>query len=59
MSNPININQDVINLYEQVAVNRYTWCNIPCNITGQELERLIYYKEQLGFFDNKHKEDKE
>lgn len=90
MSNPVYINQDVINLYEQAgicppydvktvgkiksarnaecmslkdsikrqlriideqdAVNRYTWCNIPCNITGQELERLLYYKGQLCFF---------
>jgi hypothetical protein len=29
---------------EQDAVNRYVWYNLPCNITSQELERLLYYK---------------
>jgi hypothetical protein len=35
---------------EQDAVNRYVWYNLPCNISSQELERLIYYKGQLCFF---------
>lgn len=35
---------------EQTAVNRYKWFNLPCNITSQELERLLYYKGQLCFF---------
>lgn len=35
---------------EQDAVNRYTWKNIPANITSQELERMLYYKGQLCFF---------
>lgn len=35
---------------EQNAVNRYQWSNLPCNLTSQELERLIYYKGQLVFF---------
>ena len=35
---------------EQDAVNRYTWYNLPTDITGQELERLLYYKGQLCFF---------
>lgn len=35
---------------EQNAVNRYTWYNLPCNISSQELERLLYYKGQLVFF---------
>ena len=35
---------------EQDAVNRYTWYNLPCNITSQELERMLYYKGQLCFF---------
>lgn len=35
---------------EQDAVNRYVWYNLPCNITGQELERMLYYKGQLAFF---------
>lgn len=35
---------------EQDAVTRFTWYNLPCNITSQELERMIYYKGQLAFF---------
>lgn len=35
---------------EQDAVNRYRWYNLPCNLTSQELERLLYYKGQLAFF---------
>lgn len=36
---------------EQDACNRFTWYNVPGNITGQELERLLYYKGQLiGFY---------
>jgi len=35
---------------EQDAINRYTWYNLPCNLTSQELERLLYYKGQLAFF---------
>ncbi len=42
---------------EQDAVNRYTWKNLPANITSQELERLIYYKGQLCFFYDKNLEE--
>ena len=35
---------------EQDAVNRYTWYNLPCDLTSQELERLLYYKGQLCLF---------
>lgn len=42
---------------EQDAVNRYTWYNLPCNLTSQELERLLYYKGQLCFFYNKELEE--
>lgn len=38
---------------EQDAVNRYTWYNLPANITSQELERMLYYKGQLCFFYDK------
>ena len=38
---------------EQDAVNRYLWNAIPCNITSQELERLLYYHGQLCFFYEK------
>ena len=42
---------------EQDAVNRYVWYNLPCNITSQELERMLYYKGQLCFFYDKDLED--
>ena len=35
---------------EQIFCNRYVWYNLPCNITSQELERMLYYKGQLAFF---------
>lgn len=44
-------------LDETDAVNRYTWYNLPCNITSQELERMLYYKGQLCFFYNKDLEE--
>ena len=42
---------------EQDAVNRYVWYNLPANITGQELERMLYYKGQLCFFYDKDLEE--
>ena len=44
-------------LDEQDATNRYTWFNLPCNLTSQELERMIYYKGQLCFFYDKELEE--
>lgn len=38
---------------EQDAVNKGKWYNIPCDITSQDLERMLYYKYQLCFFYNK------
>lgn len=35
---------------EQDAVNRFTWYNLPNDITGQEVERMLYYRGQLCFF---------
>lgn len=35
---------------EQDAVNRYVWYNLPCDITSQDLERMLYYRGQLCFF---------
>lgn len=35
---------------EQDAVNRFKWYNLPCDLTSQELERMLYYKGQLCFF---------
>lgn len=37
-------------LDEQNAVNRYRWYNLPDGLTGQLLERMLYYKGQLMFF---------
>lgn len=34
----------------QDATNRYKWTGIPCDLSSQEIERLIYYKGQLVFF---------
>lgn len=35
---------------EQDAVNRYKWYNLPCDLSSEEVERLLYYKGQLCFF---------
>lgn len=42
---------------EQDATNRYVWYNLPCNLSSQELERMLYYKGQLCFFYNKDLEE--
>lgn len=44
------IKQTLRTLDEQNAVNRYTWYNIPCNVSSQEIERMLYYRGQLVFF---------
>lgn len=35
---------------EQNAVNRYKWYNLPSGLTGEMIERILYYKGQLAFF---------
>lgn len=45
-----NVRKQLRILDEQDAVNRYTWYNLPCDLSSQELERLLYYKGQLCFF---------
>lgn len=35
---------------EQDAINRFTWYNLPNGLTGQLLERILYYKAQGCFF---------
>ena len=35
---------------EQLAVNRYTWYNLPNDLTGQMIERILYYKGQAILF---------
>lgn len=48
-----NIKKQLRILDEQNAVNRGKWYNLPCNLTSQELERMLYYKGQLCFFYSK------
>ena len=54
LSNPANLKNSIKTqlriLDEQNAVNRGVWYNLPCNLTSQELERMLYYKGQLCFF---------
>lgn len=38
------------NIDLQDHVNRFRWYNLPCDITGQDVERMLYYKGQLAFF---------
>ena len=35
---------------EQDAINRYTWYNLPNGLSGQMIERMLYYKYSLMFF---------
>ena len=35
---------------QQNAVNRYTWYNLPGDLDGQFIERILYYKGQGAFF---------
>lgn len=37
-------------LDEQQAVNRYVWTGLPSGLTGQLLERVLYYRSKLCFF---------
>lgn len=41
---------------EQDAINRYTWYNLPDGLSGQLLERILYYKGQAAFFFMKENE---
>lgn len=45
-----NIKHNLRIIDEQDAVNRYVWRNLPEGISGQMLERMLYYKGQLCFF---------
>lgn len=35
---------------EQLAINRYTWYNLPDDLDGQLIERILYYRGQGAFF---------
>lgn len=34
----------------QTAVRRYVWYNLPNGLTGEDVERMLYYKSQVSFF---------
>ena len=46
----LNIRDMISVMDEQAAVNRYAWANFPGSLTGQDVERMLYYKFQLAFF---------
>ena len=52
--NEVTLESDILKqlriLDEQTAVNRGRWYNLPCSLSSQELERMLYYKGQLCFF---------
>ena len=35
---------------EQNAINRYTWTGLPTGLTGEMIERILYYRGQGMFF---------
>lgn len=35
---------------EQIAVNRYNWYNLPRGITGNQIERMIYFRGSVAWF---------
>lgn len=35
---------------QQDAIHRYKWLNIPCELTSEEIETLLYYNGTLCFF---------
>lgn len=45
-----NIKKNLRILDEQNAINRYKWYNLPSGLSGQLLERILYYKGQGAFF---------
>lgn len=51
---PSQLKEDVRKLLrivdEQNAVNRYNWINLPDGLTGELIERMLYYKGQVAFF---------
>lgn len=45
-----NIRRQLRVLDGQDAQNRYTWYNLPSGLTGQLIERVLYYRGQGAFF---------
>ena len=54
--NLCNLKQGLMNILAvkdlQTAINRYVWYNLPDGLTGQDVERMLYYKSQLIMFYN-------
>lgn len=50
--------KDLIRVIDrQDACNRYKWYNLPSGLTGQDIERWLYYKGQLAFFYMKESDE--
>lgn len=47
------IKKQLRNIDKLDTINSGTWYNIPCDISSQDLERMIYYKYKLCLFYNK------
>ena len=45
-----DINRCIRIMDEQDAINRFVWYNLPSGLTGQMIERVLYYKGQGAFF---------
>lgn len=45
-----DIKRDILIQDRQDAINRYTWYNLPDDIDGNLIERMLYYKGQGAFF---------
>lgn len=56
-SNPAELKKTIKMLLrvkeESEFVNRFTWYNLPLDLSSEELERLLYYKGNLCFFFDK------
>lgn len=49
-----NVFQTLSILDRQQALNRYTWYNLPEGLTGELIERVLYYRGQGMFFYSEH-----
>ena len=45
-----NIKRNLRIIDEQDAINRFTWYNLPPGLSGQLIERILYYRGQGAFF---------
>lgn len=45
-----NIRKQLRIVDEQNAINRYTWYNLPKGLSGQLIERILYYRGQGALF---------